>query len=115
MNTVCRLITLSEAEKMQTYPIDPQPGDMWYCQEYITRWPEDLSKYYKEHNSHRPPLMIILPGGYWWMLDGMACENGKTYGEGWQVIGEPPKLTVYPSIHLVGRWHGHLTDGVLIG
>jgi hypothetical protein len=29
------------------------------------------------------------------------------------VIGQKPKITVHPSIHLVGIWHGWLQDGVL--
>lgn len=29
------------------------------------------------------------------------------------VVGQKPRITVSPSIHLVGIWHGWLQDGVL--
>lgn len=29
------------------------------------------------------------------------------------MVGQVPRITVAPSIHLVRLWHGFLTDGVL--
>lgn len=29
------------------------------------------------------------------------------------VVGEKPLITVSPSIHIVGYWHGWLQDGIL--
>lgn len=109
----CRLRELSDAEKLLGHPIDTRPGDMWFCAEYLTHFPERLSSYYARNNSGREPLMVVLPSGDWWMLDGMACSDGKTHGDGWKVAGTPPRITVKPSINLVGRWHGFLQDGVL--
>jgi hypothetical protein len=31
------------------------------------------------------------------------------------VVGQRPLITVHPSIHLVGIWHGWLAGGVLTG
>lgn len=57
--------------------------------------------------------MVKLPSGDFFCVDGpcYSAEQGA-YG-GWQVTGEAPNITVVPSIHLVGRYHGFLTNGVL--
>lgn len=31
------------------------------------------------------------------------------------IVGQKPRITVRPSIHLLGIWHGWLTEGELIG
>ncbi len=51
--------------------------------------------------------MVKLPGGHEWLIDGPSSNGGK-----WTRSGEPPKLTVSPSI-LVPGYHGYLRDGVL--
>ncbi len=40
----------------------------------------------------------------------------KTPGAGpqWDVTGEPPNITVSPSINVIGIWHGWIRDGVLV-
>jgi hypothetical protein len=35
-------------------------------------------------------------------------------GPPWTVAGEPPNITVRPSIRVVGVWHGFITDGEVI-
>lgn len=57
----------------------------------------------------RPPLWVILPNGDRFNIDG----NVKGTTRGWNVTGDPPKLTVTPSIDCSPGYHGHLTDGVL--
>ena len=58
-------------------------------------------------------LIMRLPGSGEWTIDGPATGGG-----GWTRTGEPPKITVRPSIlsHASGSvkgYHGFLTDGVL--
>lgn len=50
---------------------------------------------------------IMLPGVVPW------CTLDRTSQGLWGVSGEAPKLTVTPSIHVIGGWHGWITDGVL--
>jgi len=61
------------------------------------------------------PVLVALPGD-----SRPHCLHAPTLGSGgwgpsgWQVSGELPRLTVSPSIHVVGVWHGWLRDGVLV-
>ncbi len=32
----------------------------------------------------------------------------------WQVTGDPPIITVHPSINVPGIWHGYIRDGELV-
>jgi hypothetical protein len=54
---------------------------------------------------------IVLPGrtGIWTTTDRSSDEGNPL----WDVTGEPPNLTVKPSIDASPGWHGHITDGVL--
>lgn len=52
-------------------------------------------------------LMLRLPDGHDWMIDGPARSGG-----GWTRTGTPPQITARPSI-ASPRYHGWLTDGVL--
>jgi hypothetical protein len=52
-------------------------------------------------------LMLRLPDGHDWMIDGPSRSGGK-----WERTGEPPQITARPSILSPG-YHGWLTDGVL--
>jgi hypothetical protein len=74
-----------------------------------------LSNYYKEHNQQtRQALFIQLPDGVWCM-DGLA--SGDPTKKGWTVTGEPPNITVAPSINSNRGnrkgYHGFLQNGVL--
>jgi len=53
-------------------------------------------------------LMIKLPDGNEWLVDGPANDGGK-----WSRTGEWPKVTATPSI-LTRTYHGWLTDGHLV-
>jgi hypothetical protein len=50
-------------------------------------------------------LSVRLPSGEDWLIDGPASN-----GPGWTRTGEPPRITVRPSI-LTPKYHGFLTDG----
>jgi hypothetical protein len=53
--------------------------------------------------------VVLPPGGVGdlWLIDGVASGGGR-----WTRSGEPPKLTVSPSI-LTPKYHGFLEGGVL--
>ena len=111
---LCRLRDLTDSEKtVFGHPTLAEPGDMWFCGEYLEKCPESLSPYYRQFNSHRKPLMVVCPNGDWFLIDGMASKDGVSFGNGWTVVGDAPLITVSPSIHLVGRWHGWLKSGIL--
>lgn len=95
-------------------------GDMWIAPHLLAR-PEGhlyrpASKYFAR-NSHRPPLIVALPapggGRVDWCVDGPAWKGGQPYGDGWDVSGEPPLITVAPSINIVGVYHGYIQNGVI--
>jgi hypothetical protein len=84
------------------------PGAMW-------RWP-DLDR------DGREAWVIVLPNraGIWWTTYVADDSNidGSTTGRMWEVTGEPPNITVTPSINAgdgagPGNWHGHINDGVM--
>lgn len=77
-----------------------EPGDMWPC-----AWENHRAEY-------RSPCWVIrLPGRAWVWHTNARPSSG---GDFWTVTGEPPQITVTPSIN-VGPdiWHGFITDGVL--
>lgn len=87
-------------------------GWPWYCCR-----DDKLADYYKQHNQHRPPILVLLPGRTLFCLDG-ACwgpgpDNKIRYYGGWQVTGTAPMITVAPSINIVGSYHGWLQNGVI--
>lgn len=95
-----------------------QPGDMWHYGR--DRWEEgeaalrafftDLSpEYFRDNVAQRPPLAVMLPSGDGFNID--TCCSRKEYG--WTVTGEPPAITVQPSINAEGSYHGWLQNGVL--
>lgn len=90
-----------------TEPDGPhEVGDIWF-----TNLVDGLSVEFEQtHAGNRMPLMIRLPGPVDICLDGMVDDEG---GHGWHVRGEPPFLTVTPSIHIPGFYHGHLREGIL--
>lgn len=55
--------------------------------------------------------LVTLPGGAHW-----PTLAGTDRGEGWQVTmpdGDPLRMTVHPSINVLGGWHGWIKDGVI--
>lgn len=79
------------------------PGAMWR----VPEWDKD----------GRECWAIALPNraGIWWTTY-RAGDN--TNGPLWDVTGEPPNITVKPSINAGENdtphgWHGFITDGVM--
>jgi len=52
-------------------------------------------------------LVVMTPAGEW-SIDGPSESGGY-----WTRTGEPPRISVQPSIHFPGKYHGWLTNGVL--
>jgi len=90
----CRLIEYKEGVKLK-------PGDMFY-QKYV--------------NLEEEHLIVILPNGANFDL---THSGDKTHKIHWDITGEPPNITVNPSIlmyenGLYEEWHGWLKNGILI-
>lgn len=89
-----------------TWEHDP---DGWWWPEAYTK---NLSDYYYQHNSGRPPILVFLPGRILFCVDSKCWKDRNYYG-GWQVSGTPPNITVSPSIDIQGTYHGFLQNGVI--
>lgn len=72
------------------------PGDMWRAPEWD--FAEDGVECWA----------IVMPHG------SVFYTTDKDRGELWNVTGEPPEITVTPSINDPGRWHGFITNGELV-
>ena len=74
-----------------------QPGDMW----------RDPDGGWAGGESWR----VILPNGTCWGTNFTASDGGK-----WATTGEPPEITVTPSIwdHAGPEWHGWIRGGQFI-
>lgn len=111
----CRLIESPELDERGNIDISKRvEGDMWFL-DIPTEELKDrhLTAQYFRDNSGRKPLVVLLPGGHYFLIDGQGYSEEKGYYDCWTVTGTPPKITVVPSINMVGKWHGFLTDGVL--
>lgn len=100
----CRLI---EEPKTPEAWAAVRPGDMWLQKDRDRQDPQ-LSESYRRHRAAlRPPAVVCLPGNVRFCVDA-------DYGVGgWDVRGEPPRLTVSPSIDAQGIYHGFLRGGIL--
>ena len=83
-----------------THPSLPiAPGDMWHEPEL--------------DGEHGECWAVVLPNGRVWRTTDPASDPPH---ELWDVSGEPPDITVSPSINDTsprGGWHGWIRDGVL--
>lgn len=81
---------------------DLPPGAIWRA-----TWLEDVVG-----NPYASPdgkvWALMMPSGSEWIVYGPAAGGGK-----WTVQGELPRITVSPSIHQVGYYHGFVRDGVI--
>lgn len=78
---------------------DAPVGAMWFAD-----W---MSKPFHGTDGHC--LVVKLPDGYEWMVDGPAKDGGR-----WIRTGVPPLVSASPSI-VTPNWHGFLTNGILRG
>ena len=65
----------------------------------------------------RPPSWtVFLPNGATWNTNDRAAGSGSQFGPYWEVTGEPPLITVTPSIDdrdPARPWHGWIRAGFL--
>jgi len=83
------------------------PGAMWWASP--DSLPKDRSVPAGAFDRFPKLLCVRLPGGA--IFHPQMPPDGEAAG--WEISGEPPRITVRPSINWVGRYHGWLTDGVL--
>lgn len=103
-----------------------------------------LTAHYFAHNAGRPPLVLAMPdraypqGKMYFLVDGqcysgtckrcgkgrLKCQCGELqdargYYDGWTVSGDPPFITVQPSVNFdddeggIKHYHGFITNGVI--
>lgn len=61
----------------------------------------------------RDPLVVRLPGGTDFCVDGPTFSAGQRGSGGWTVTGEPTAITLSPSINIGGSYHGWIQNGVI--
>jgi hypothetical protein len=84
--------------------------DQW-CEWYA---PAVAHRYLREHKHVRPPMFVKLPDGTEFCIDLCASrEIASGGGEGWGCSGEPPHITLTPSVNVVGSYHGWIQNGVI--
>lgn len=90
----------------------PKAGDCFYCPPTYMRFLPPLTRNWP---GDRAPIVIVLPDGTWWAPEGQAYNEtkGDYYGEGWEVTGALPNVTIRPSIRSP-MYHGFVTDGKLV-
>lgn len=110
----CRMVDPATLEKGGAVP-----GDMYLIPAEKLKTKDDGSRwwriyrlsdeYERDRAQLRLPLAVVLPNGMHFCIDSAVSDETR----GWQVTGEPPAITVSPSIHIVGDWHGWLQNGEL--
>lgn len=115
MSWKCRLIENPELNAFGNVDITKrQVGDMWYLDVKEDELKDrNLTQHYFKHNAGRKPLVVLLPGRYYFLIDGQCYNEQKGYYDAWTVKGVPPLISVEPSINMVGRYHGFLRNGVI--
>ena len=82
---------------------DADPGAMWinaHCQNKTCKGAE-----------RGGCLVVKIPGGNNWQIDHPESGGNASY---WTREGEPPNVTVSPSINIPGYYHGWLRAGQLV-
>lgn len=93
-----------------------QIGDMWFAPWLV----EDArpvvenylsTRYIEQSMEHRLPLIVRLPGAIDFCID--SCADSEGGERGWVVMGDPPNITMSPSINVLGTYHGFIRGGVI--
>ncbi len=87
-------------------------GDAWWLSPDDETWPTHVGA---NHAHLKQVLWVALPhanGTYPFCVHAPATREGPN-GTGWKVTGDAPKITVEPSINVVGSYHGWIRDGVI--
>lgn len=98
--------------------LSPPIGAMWPAPEWLNRkvdgrpWISD--RYFREWADKRPPMQVHMPGGANFLIDSRPTSGGTPGdAEGWVVTGEPPSVTLSPSVNILGIYHGWIQNGVI--
>ncbi len=91
-----RLFSRGDHLALRTTLSDAPPGAMWLADWYPWKGPDGQT------------LIVKTPAGEW--LVDAPSEQGTS----WTRVGDPPEVTITPSIHFVGQYHAILQNGVLI-
>jgi hypothetical protein len=107
----------------------PEPGDVYYAPWYANGDDPFQASGIAEQHKGKTPIVVVLPNRRHFCVHQRAYkapaeydesishsewEAKGWYGDGWTVIGEPPDLTITPSISAdssTGIWHGYITNG----
>ena len=115
MTWQCKLIEHPELDAHGNVDVTKREiGDMWF----LDVPPEELKErhltaQYFAQNAGRKPLVVMLPGRTYFLVDGQCFSDAKGHYDAWTVTGDPPNISVHPSINVVGRYHGFITNGVI--
>ena len=113
----CRLVEFT----LNTEHAKLMPGDMFFApppEKDVGHWPfifaadSLLAPYYKEHNAHRRPLLVWMPGKFIFCVDAMWGSAKGLYG-GHTVTGEAPKITLHEEVKFADVFRGTIIDGVI--
>lgn len=92
---------------------DVKIGDAWWLSPDDAAWPTPVGT---KHRHLTRVLWVALPAAngehHPFCVHSPATSEGS-HGAGWDVSGEAPKITVSPSINIVGSYHGWIRDGVI--
>ena len=104
MSWSCRLVPAQSPAKAV--------GDMWFAWSLNGMDISDaLSlEYERTWRDIRPPLMVRLPGPVDVCLDQRVDDEGE---HGWCVQGTEPEITVFPSVNILGVYHGFIRNGII--
>jgi hypothetical protein len=91
------LLLMPDGREVTIAPGSAPPGAMWDTPWMVDCW----------QGKDGRCLTVRLPSGEDWCIDSQAASGGF-----WTRTGEPPLLTVTPSIKS-NRYHGYLNAGVL--
>lgn len=126
MSWSCRLVPAPGDDPGDTPWKELRVGDMWFAPYLLEdgHWKRgSLSpRYWALPEPRRAPLVVRLPGPCDFVLDTMAWRSepgddgvnrSKFYGDGWEVSGAAPLITLTPSINVQGCYHGYIQNGVI--
>lgn len=105
----------------ETRPEQPQVGDMWPAPWLVRGEHTGIDFFLSDAHLAarragtitRDPLVVRLPDRTDFCVDGPTFSAGQRGSGGWHVTGEPPAITLTPSINIVGSYHGWIQNGVI--
>jgi len=103
-------LRLIEAPPREGFMIGLRVGDCWFESPI-----SDTHRRYllaPEHADKRP-LVVHMPGQIHFAVYGPEISDRGIGPKGWKVEGEPPAITLTPSVHCPGVYHGYIIGGVI--